>query len=100
MKKQLLLIATLVVAMSCKTEQTKKETTSNMVENPLLVKSSLPYGAPDFTKIKNEHFMPAILKGMEVQNEEIAKIIANTEAPTFENTIIAFEESYYSKVEV
>lgn len=93
MKKQLLLIATLVVAMSCKTDQTKKETTSNMTENPLLVKSSLDYGAPDFTKIKNEHFMPAILKGMEVQNEEIAKIVANTEAPTFENTIVALEES-------
>ena len=93
MKKQLLLIATLVVAMSCKTEGTKKETTSNMVENPLLVKSSLDFGAPDFTKIKNEHFMPAILKGMEVQNEEIAKIVANTEAPTFENTIVALEES-------
>ncbi len=93
MKKQVFLIAALVVAMSCKTEQTTKETTSNMEENPLLIKSTLDYGAPDFTKIKDEHFMPAILKGMEIQNEEIAKIIANTEAPTFENTIVALEES-------
>ncbi|TDQ23828.1 M3 family metallopeptidase [Tenacibaculum caenipelagi] len=93
MKKQLLLIATIVLAMSCKTEESKKESNTNMVENPLLVKSTIDYGAPDFTKIKNEHFMPAILKGMEVQNEEIAKIVASTEAPTFENTVLALEES-------
>nr|WP_243743988.1 M3 family metallopeptidase [Tenacibaculum caenipelagi] len=79
--------------MSCKTEESKKESNTNMVENPLLVKSTIDYGAPDFTKIKNEHFMPAILKGMEVQNEEIAKIVASTEAPTFENTVLALEES-------
>ncbi|WGH76605.1 M3 family metallopeptidase [Tenacibaculum tangerinum] len=93
MKKQLVLIAILVVAMSCKTEQTKEETVSTVSENPLLVESTIDYGAPDFTKIKDEHFMPAIIKGMEVQNEEIAKIIANNEAATFENTILALEES-------
>lgn len=93
MKKSLILVATLVLVISCNTKEAKNEPTSNMKENPLLVKSTLPYGAPDFTKIKNEHFMPAILKGMEVQNEEIAKIIANTEPATFENTIVALEES-------
>lgn len=93
MKKQLL-IAVLAVAVSCNTKETKKDTnTMSISENPLLTKSSLDYGAPDFTKIKNEHFMPAILKGMEVQNEEIAKIIANSEAPNFQNTILALEES-------
>ncbi|CAM1363243.1 Dipeptidyl carboxypeptidase [Tenacibaculum sediminilitoris] len=95
MKKQLLVIATLVVTMACKTEQAKKESEThiNMKENPLLVQSTVDYGAPDFTKIKNEHFMPAILEGMKVQNEEIVKIVANKEAATFENTILALEES-------
>nr|WP_299675735.1 M3 family metallopeptidase [uncultured Tenacibaculum sp.] len=89
------MVTVLALAFSCNTKEPKKENTEDMStsENPLLVKSSLDYGAPDFTKIKNEHFMPAILKGMEVQNSEIAKIVANTEAPTFENTILALEES-------
>ncbi|CAM1374594.1 M3 family metallopeptidase [Tenacibaculum xiamenense] len=89
-----ILVATLALMASCNTNKTKKES-ADMVntENPLLAKSTLDYGAPDFTKIKDEHFMPAILKGMEVQNEEIAKIVANTDAPTFDNTILALEES-------
>ncbi|WP_369049443.1 M3 family metallopeptidase [Tenacibaculum sp. UWU-22] len=95
MKKKFVFIATalLAVVVSCKTDQTKKESSALMEKNPLLVKSTLDYGAPDFTKIKNKHFLPAILKGMEVQNKEIEKIIANTESPTFENTILALEES-------
>ncbi|CAL2094105.1 M3 family metallopeptidase [Tenacibaculum sp. 190524A05c] len=92
--KKYIFIATIALAVSCNTKESKKETNDmSTSENPLLVKSTLDYGAPDFTKIKNEHFMPAILKGMEIQNEEIAKIAANTEAPTFENTILALEES-------
>ena len=87
-------MATIALAVSCNTKETKKDTDDmSTSENPLLVKSTLDYGVPDFTKIKNEHFMPAILKGMEVQNEEITKIVANTEEPTFENTILALEES-------
>ncbi|MBA6155520.1 M3 family metallopeptidase [Tenacibaculum sp. S7007] len=93
MKKHIIIVATLVLALSCKTKEVKKESTSDMANNPLLIESTLDYGAPDFTKIKNEHFMPAILEGMKVQNEAIQKIVDNTEAPTFENTIIALEES-------
>nr|WP_237267428.1 M3 family metallopeptidase [Tenacibaculum todarodis] len=65
----------------------------NLAENPLLVGSTLDYGTPDFTKIENEHFMPAILEGMRLQNEAITKIVDSKEAPTFENTILALEES-------
>ncbi|OSY87618.1 dipeptidyl carboxypeptidase II [Tenacibaculum holothuriorum] len=93
MKKSLILVATLVLAISCNTKEAKKDMKADMVENPLLVKSSLDYGAPDFTKIKNEHFMPAILEGMKVQNETIQKIVDSKDAPTFENTIVALEES-------
>ena len=93
MKKSLILVATLVLAVSCNTKEAKKEAKADMVENPLLVKSSLDYGAPDFTKIKNEHFMPAIIEGMKLQNEAIQEIVENKEVPTFENTIVALEES-------
>ncbi len=95
MKKHIIIVATLAFMASCNTKETKKDTSMNTAtaENPLLTKSTLDYGAPDFTKIKDEHFLPAILKGMEVQNEEITKIVADKNPPSFENTILVLEES-------
>ena len=53
-----------------------------------------PYnGAPDFTKIRLEHYEPAFLKGIEEQNAEIKAIVDNPEEPTFENTIVALDKS-------
>ena len=82
MKKHIFLGAVLVFTISCNTNKTKEENKTTMtVENPLLVKSTLDYGAPDFTKIKNEHFMPAILEGMKLQNDVIKSIVANKDVP-------------------
>ncbi|MCD9584818.1 M3 family metallopeptidase [Tenacibaculum maritimum] len=94
MKKNIVVAGILLVAIACNnTKEVKKEMVANTIENPLLVKSKLAYGAPDFSKIKNEHFMPAILEGMKFQNEKITQIIENKDQPTFENTILALEES-------
>ena len=93
MKKYIIIVATLVFVISCDTKEAKKENTMDISKNPLLVKSTLEYGTPDFTKIKSTDFLPAILEGMRLQNEEIEKITANNETPTFENTILALEES-------
>nr|WP_232732661.1 M3 family metallopeptidase [Cellulophaga sp. RHA19] len=62
-------------------------------DNPLLVESKLPYGAPDFTLIKNEHFKPALQQGIAAQNKAVAKIANNTEPATFDNTILELEKS-------
>ena len=64
-----------------------------MNENPLLTESTLPYGAPQFDKIKNEHYMPAFKQGIEEAKAEIDAIVACPDAPTFENTIEALEFS-------
>jgi len=64
-----------------------------MGENPLLSQSTLPYGAPDFTVIKDEHFQPAIEAGMKEHLTEIEAIANNPEEPTFENTLVAMEKS-------
>ena len=61
--------------------------------NPLLQESTLPYGAPQFDKIRSEHYMPAFKKGIEEAKAEIDAIVANTDAPSFENTIEAMERS-------
>ena len=62
-------------------------------ENPLLVESDLPLGAPDFSKIQVTDYMPAFQKTMEQQREAIKQITENKDAATFENTILAFENS-------
>ena len=65
----------------------------NSMENPLLRESSAPFGAPEFDKIKNEHYLPAFEAGIAEAKAEIDAIVANQEEPTFENTIEAMEVS-------
>ena len=66
---------------------------ANSGENPFLGKFSTPFETPPFNLIKNEHFLPALRKGMELQKSEIEAIINDKEAPTFQNTIEAFERT-------
>ena len=61
------------------------------MENPLLVESTAPYGAPMFDKIKTEHYLPAFEQAIAEGKAEIDAIVNNPEAPTFENTIEAME---------
>ena len=65
--------------------------TSCNMENPLLTESKLPYGAPQFDKIRNEHYLPAFEKGLAEAKAEIDAIANNPDAPTFENTVEAME---------
>lgn len=62
-------------------------------QNPLLVKSSLPFGAPDFSKILESDYLPAFEAGIKEQRANIQKIISNKKKPTFQNTILAYENS-------
>ena len=79
MKKKLLIAGAALALISC-----------NM-ENPLLTESTAPFGAPQFDKIKNEHYLPAFEQGIAEAKAEIDAIVANQEEPTFENTIEAME---------
>ena len=63
------------------------------MENQLLTESKLPFGAPQFDKIRNEHYMPAFEQGIAEAKAEIDAIANNPEAPSFENTIEAMEYS-------
>ncbi len=62
-------------------------------QNPLLIKSSLPFGAPDFSKIQESDYLPAFEAGIKEQRANIQKIISNKKKPTFQNTILAYENS-------
>nr|WP_255380529.1 M3 family metallopeptidase [Prevotella communis] len=61
--------------------------------NPLLQESELPFGAPDFTKIQTDDYLPAFEIAIQQQRDNIQAIIDNKDSATFENTILAFEES-------
>lgn len=61
--------------------------------NPLLTDSTLPYGAPQFDKIKTEHYLPAFEQAITEAKAEIDAIVNNPDAPTFENTIAALGEA-------
>jgi peptidyl-dipeptidase Dcp len=63
------------------------------VDNPLLLESPLPFHYPQFDKIKPEHFEPAFTLGMAEQLKEVDAIANNPDAPTFDNTIVAYERS-------
>ena len=67
--------------------------TESQRENPLLQESNLPFGAPDFSKIQPADYMPAFEAAIQQNRDEIAQIVENNDSATFENTILAFEES-------
>ena len=62
-------------------------------QNPLLQKSSLPFGAPDFSKIQESDYLPAFEAAIKDQRANILKIVSNKKKPTFQNTILAYENS-------
>ncbi len=62
-------------------------------ENPFYAASELPFGAPPYDRIKDEHYEPAMLAGLAQEAAEIRGIAANLAAPTFENTYVAMERS-------
>lgn len=82
--------------LSCKQEEGGKVetyTAEEMKDNPLVQESTLPYFAPDFSKIKEEHYKPALEYGLQLESEAIEKIANNPEEPTFENTLVEMEKA-------
>jgi peptidyl-dipeptidase Dcp len=61
--------------------------------NPLLEPWTAPYGLPPFERIATEHFAPAFFEAMRRHREELRAIAEAAEAPTFENTVAAFDRS-------
>ncbi|HJP99269.1 MAG TPA: dipeptidyl carboxypeptidase II, partial [Rhodanobacteraceae bacterium] len=61
--------------------------------NPFFAPSSLPFDTPDFSKIKDSDYVPAMEKGMALQKQEVGQIANNPAPPTFENTIVAMEKT-------
>jgi len=106
---KLLILATIVLFSACRNSTDQNETATNETAtnetessmNPFEQKWDTPFGIPPFNKIKDDHYMPAFEKAMELHLTEIDFIANNPEAPTFANTLEELERSgkYLSKVE-
>lgn len=77
------------------TTQTAAEltTTDATAANPLMKPSTLQYEAPNFTEIKDEHYLPAFEEGMKQHMVEVLAIANNPAPATFDNTLVALEKS-------
>ena len=62
-------------------------------DNPLLAEWNTPFRVPPFDRIESTDYLPAMRDGVQQQQSEIDAIVANPDAPTFENTIVALEVS-------
>jgi peptidyl-dipeptidase Dcp len=89
--KALFLTMVLLCIVSFASGQEQKKEPSGM--NPFFAKFNTPFETPPFNLIKNEHFMPAFLKGMEEQKKEIDAILTNAQPPSFKNTVEALERT-------
>src|SRR4051812_9487942 len=61
--------------------------------NPFARPSTLPFETPDFSKIRDSDYLPALLAGMAQQKAEVTAIANQKAAPTFDNTVVAMERS-------
>lgn len=89
MKKIIPICAMALVMLSSCGNGTQKEAT----DNPLLTAYNTPFNVPPFEKIQAEHYLPAYQEALKQHNAEIAAIVDNPEAPTFENTLVALDNS-------
>jgi peptidyl-dipeptidase Dcp len=92
MKRVLFITFAFMAILACNNSQ-KSGTTSDEKGSVFFTEFDTPYGTPPFDQIEFADYRPAFLAGMKGQTAEIAAIANNTEAPTFENTIVALDNS-------
>ncbi len=85
-KHHVFFAAVFLLAAACQTKQ------ADMV-NPFFTEYKTPFQVPPFDQIKTEHYLPALEEGIKQHDAEIDAIVNNNETPTFENTILAFDQS-------
>jgi peptidyl-dipeptidase Dcp len=88
-----MLMLSLAACNSNASHKKSMENANDLASNPFMHASTLPFQAPDFTKIKDSDFAPAFAEGFKEQLAEIDSIAQNPETPTFENTMVALEKS-------
>lgn len=90
MRKVIMLFCVVSLGLaSCNTE--KQQATNS--DNPFFLEYDTPFQVPPFDKIEAVHYMPAFLEGMKLEKAEVEAIVSNPDAPTFENTLVAYSKT-------
>lgn len=90
--KKMIMVAGIAVALSaCGSQEKKSDTTAP--GDIFLTEFTTPFGVPPFDKIELDDYMPAFKAGIAEQQKDVEAIVNNTEAPDFENTIVALDQS-------
>ncbi len=93
MKKTLMMAAGLAVVLGACNSSKKSDMAGKDTPNPFFTEYTTPFGVPPFDQIKFEHYKPAFLKGMQEHAAEVDSIANNPQEATFENTIVALDQS-------
>ncbi|MDR2810168.1 MAG: M3 family metallopeptidase [Tannerellaceae bacterium] len=93
MRKKTIITTGLAVALLSACTSSDKKADDSDTNNPFFTEYTTPFGVPPFNEIQIAHYKPAIEKGIEEQAKEIETIVNNQEAPSFENTIVALDQS-------
>ena len=88
-----LMAAGLAVILGACTSSKKSDVAGSATPNPFYTEYTTPFGVPPFDIIEVSHYKPAMMKGIEEQKKEIEAIVSNQEPATFENTIVALDQS-------
>lgn len=86
------MVASLAVVLGA-CHSSKESPVDTGFSNPFFAEYTTPFGVPPFDQIRIEHYKPAFLRGMEEQAKEVEVIVKNADTPTFENTIVALDQS-------
>ena len=84
-----ILFSILIFTTACNSNKSEDK----QIMNPFFSTFDTPHGIPKFEQIEASHYVSAMREGMRIQKEEIEQIVKNSEKPTFENTILALENS-------
>ena len=87
------MVAGLAAALASACTSSDKKSGGNDLDNPFFAEYATPFDVPPFNKVKIAHYKPAILAGIEEQAKEIESLVNQAEEPTFENTIVALDQS-------
>ena len=91
MKKVIFILSAIMTFTAC--NNAKKATSESEKGAIFLTDFDTPFGVPPFDKITTDDYEPAFEAGMKQQSEEVDSIANNPEAPTFENTVVALDNS-------
>ncbi|MGM0649479.1 MAG: M3 family metallopeptidase [Bacteroidota bacterium] len=91
-KLMIMIIPVILFSVACKDDKQDKQD-KEQHDNPFFRTWETRYGTPPFDEIENEHFLPAFKEAIKQEEEDIAEITGNEDAPTFENTIEPFDRS-------